>query len=137
MPRLFRRIRAFTILDAVGLVVVLAVAVPGMAWGLSGAARQRTDIVMINRARWLAVERLEQIVADRANPTRGYTFLTAANYPAETAIAGFPAFARSVSFTDTDATLAAPGSGYRRATVTVTWSGGRTLSLSTVLVDHP
>jgi hypothetical protein len=127
----------FTIIDAVGLVVVLAVAVPGMAWGLAGAARQRSDTVMTNRARWLAVERLEQVIADRANPARGYTFLVPANYPAETSIAGFPGFARSVAFVETGPTLTGAGTGYRRATVTVTWSGGRSLALSSVLVDHP
>ncbi len=132
------RRRAFTLIEGIIAVVILGLAVPPMLWAVRVAQETRTDPLLVSRARWLAVEKLEDILADNASPARGYTYLAAPNYPAEPAVPGFPTFARSVTFTETAADLASPGLGCKTATVTITWKstrGPRSFSLATVLTS--
>ena len=41
---------------------------------------------------------MEEIAADKSSPSRGFTYLVAANYPAESPVQGFTGYARSVAF---------------------------------------
>ena len=79
-------------------------------------------------ARWLAANKLEDIIADRA--CQGYAHLVAANYPAEPTITGYPGFSRSVALTETGPNLVTPGAGYMSVTVTVTFTDGMGVSRS-------
>lgn len=121
-------------------IVVLSIAVPGIMIAISNAHRTRTDPIFVARARWLAAERLEQVIADRHAPTRLYAYVVNANYPAEASISGFPGFSRSTSVSETAANLVSAGTGYKTVTVTVTFTDGRarsrSLSLSTVITDY-
>ncbi len=132
----------FTLIETVAAIVILAVAVPPMIWAVREAQVQRVDPVLASRARWLAAEKLEDVVADRHSASRGYAWLTAANYPAESegAVPGHPQFSRAVTFAETGPDLAAPGTGYMTVTVEVGWDDARgmprTLSVSTVLTEY-
>ncbi|MGQ0627521.1 MAG: type IV pilus modification PilV family protein [Phycisphaerales bacterium] len=132
--------RAFTLLEAITAVIILAVAVPPMLLAVRESGLRRVAPVQTSRARWLLQEKMEDIIADRHSTTRGYPYVVAANYPAETAIAGFAAFSRTVSIAETGANLVSAGTGYKRATVTVSWRDTRgtlrSLSVSTVLTDY-
>ena len=141
MPRARRK--GFTLIETVSAIVILSVAVPPMLWAVTQAQRQRMNPVMASRARWLVVEKLEDIIADRHAPVRGYDYLDGLNYPDENspAILDYPGFSRKVIFAaETDATLSTPGLGYQVVTVEVRWtnSDGDTakLSISTVLTDY-
>jgi prepilin-type N-terminal cleavage/methylation domain-containing protein len=135
-----RKSRGFTITECVVAIVVLGIAVPPMMYALRAAHRHRVNAILPSRARWLATEKLEDITADRHSTTRGYTYLASANYPAESSITGYPGFTRSVAFNVTGADLVSAGSGYKKATVTVSWTDAtgtaRSLALSTVLTDY-
>jgi prepilin-type N-terminal cleavage/methylation domain-containing protein len=128
----------FTLVECVAAIVVLSIGIPPMLWALRAAHHHRVDHVMASRAKWLASEKLEDVIADRH--CRGYAYLRAANYPAEGAVAGFPGFTRSVSLAETGADLTSAGIGFMRATCTVGYTDGsgvaRTLSLSTVITDY-
>ena len=129
----------FTLTESIVAVVILSIAVPSMLWAVRGAHRDRIAPILACRARWLASERLEDIIADRHSRTRGYSYLTAVHYPAEGAIAGFPGFTRSTALSETTADLVTSGAGYMRATVTVSWTDSgvvRSLALATVLTDY-
>jgi len=105
-----------------------------MVWAVSEAHAQRMTPVQISTARWLAAERLEQIIADRHGAV-GYGNLAYAN---ESSVAGFPGYSRSVSIVETGPNLTSAGQGYKRVTVSVSFSsrhGQQTFSLSTVLTD--
>lgn len=134
------RRRGFTLIEAIVAIVMLAIIVPPTMYALREGHKQRANPVLASRARWLATEKIEDIVADRHSTSRGYAYLVAANYPAEPSITGFPGFTRSVAFTETTVNLSTPGTGYMRAVVNVGWTdaGGtsRSLSLTTVLTSY-
>lgn len=134
------RSRSFTLIETVAAIVILAVGVPPLLWAIRDAQVQRVNPVLASRARWLATEKLEDIIADRHSATRGYAYLAAGNYPAEPTITGFPAFSRSVTLTETQADLSTPGSGFMIVTVSVDWMDARgvarTLAVSTVLASY-
>lgn len=116
------------------------VAVPAMLWAVRDAIGKRSDPVLASRARWLAAERLENIIADRNSPNRGYTYIISANYPTEASVSGFTNFSRSVTINETAANLSSAGTGYKTVTVTVTYRDGRnnsrSLSIASVLTDY-
>jgi prepilin-type N-terminal cleavage/methylation domain-containing protein len=130
----------FTLMETIAAIVIMAVAVPPMLYTVRQAHAQRINPVLASKARWLATERLEDVIADRHSATRGYDYLITANYADETPVAGFAAFTRTVAFTETLADLSTPGDGYKRVTVSVSWtdSGGtaRSLSIATVVTEY-
>ena len=138
--RPFSRRRALTLVEAVGAIVLVSVAVPPMLWALRDAQTARAAPVLAARARWLAAERLEDVLADRASPARGYAYVAAANYPPEASVAGFPGFSRSVSVTTTGVNFTPGGTGWKTVAVQVGWTDARgvprSLSLSTVVAEH-
>lgn len=142
VPRVMtmRHRRAFTLIECIAAMVILAVALPSMMFAIRQAGIDRVLPTNLSRARWLATEKLEDIIADRHSTTRGYVYLTTGNYPAENPIASNPDFSRSVSFTETDADLTTSGSGYMTVTVTVTWTDvtatARSFAVSTVLTSY-
>ncbi len=141
MPATRTHRRAFTLIEAVAAIVIVAVALPALAWTMGTAGRNRVDPILTSRARWLASERLEDIIADRHAPTRGYAYVIAGNYAAETTISGFAGFSRSVTVSESGPNLTAgSGTGYKTVTVTVSFTDSRnqsrSVALSTVLTDY-
>jgi prepilin-type N-terminal cleavage/methylation domain-containing protein len=134
------RRRAFTLVETIAAVVVLAIGLPPMLWAIRDAHVQRVNPVLASRARWLAEAKMEDLIADRSSETRGYDYLIAGNYPAEGSISGYPGFTRSVSLSETEADLATAGTGYMKITVTVGWTDAagdaRSLQVSTVLTEY-
>ena len=130
----------FTLIETIAAIVILAIALPPMLFAVRDAHVQRVNPMLASQARWLATEKLEDILADRHSETRGYDYLTPGNYPAEPSVSGFPAFGRSVTFAETEADLSSPGDGYMTVTVHVSWvdatSTARTLSIATVITEY-
>ncbi|MCP3905442.1 MAG: type II secretion system protein [Planctomycetes bacterium] len=135
-----RRRPGFTLIETVASLVILGLAVPPMLWAIREVHIQRVDPILTSRARWLAIEKIEDVIADRHSTTRGYSYLVGGNYAAETPIATDTAFNRSVTFTETLADLSTAGSGYMNVAVDVSWTDGdgdaQTLSVATVLTDY-
>jgi Tfp pilus assembly protein PilV len=131
---------AFTLIEAVIAIVILSIAIPTMLYAVREVHHKRVGPVMTSRARWLAVEKLEDIIADRHSSTRGWSYVASGNYPAEGSLTGFPGFARSVLINETGVSLSGSGTGYKTVTVTVKWTDSgavpRSLALSTVLTDY-
>ncbi len=134
-------------METVSAIVILSVAVPPMLWAVTQAQRQRMNPMMASKARWLAVEKLEDIVADRhAVSARGWGHLIPANYTDEDPgdITGYPGFSRTVTFPDETkadlVTTAPPPLGYQIVTVAVGWTNSNgeniSLSISTVLTNY-
>jgi prepilin-type N-terminal cleavage/methylation domain-containing protein len=140
------RSSGFTLIETVVAIVILAVAVPPMLWSVAQAQNKRANPMLASKARWMAVEKLEDIIADRHSESgnRGWDYLIAANYSDENPgdITGYPQFGRTVTFLETQADLATPDAsgGYMNVTVTVTWTSSEgksmSLSISTVLTEY-
>jgi type II secretory pathway pseudopilin PulG len=134
-----RHRRAFSLLEGIAAIVILAVALPTMMWAIRDSVRRRADPIFFSRARWLAVEKLEDIIADANSTSRGYSYVVNANYAAETPVAGFTGVNRSVSVSETAPNYVA-GTGWKTATVTVTYTDGqgtsRSIQLATVVTSY-
>lgn len=139
LPITQRRPRGFTLVELIVAIVILSVAVPPMLWAIRDAHASRVSPVMLSRARWLAGERLEDIIADRHSPSRGFAYVVNANYPSEPTVSGFPGFTRAVSIAETGINGNA-GTGFKAVNVTITWVDGqavtRTFTLGTVLTEY-
>ncbi len=141
------RPRGFTLIETVAAIVILALAIPPMLWAVSEAHMQRANPMLASTARWLVIEKFEDVVADRHGPG-GFAGLTP-GVTNETPIVGFAAYNRTVTISaehDTwdnvgSAWPVPPGTGYKTITVAVDWTdaGGdaRSLSISTVVTDYP
>lgn len=131
--------RAFTLIEAVMAIVILAIAIAPLMLALERSSMDQVTPIRVSRARWLATERLEEIIADRYSATRGYAYLAEGNYSTENPVATDPDFTRAVSIVETAADLQSSGTGYKTVTVTVSWTGvagaSRTLQISTVLTS--
>ena len=135
------RTHGFTLIETIAAIVILAVAIPPMLWSVRVSHIQRINPMLASKARWVATEKLEDIIADRHSTTRGWAYLEdPANYPAEPTISGYPGFSRTVTLTETLADLSTPGDGYMTVAVAVQWTDAtgivRTLSVSTVLTEY-
>lgn len=134
------RRRAFSLIDLIAAILVIAIAFPPLFLAITDAERNRVDPIQLSRARWLATEKIEDVIADRHSSTRGYSYVVGGNYSSESAVAGFPGFSRSVSVSETGSSLSGSGTGYKTVIVTVQFTGAggsvRSLSLATVLTDY-
>lgn len=132
--------RGLTLVETIAAIVVLSIAVPSIMFSIREAVDQQVDPVLISRARWLAAEKIEDVIADRHSTSRGYVWIVNSNYPAEAQVSGFEQFSRSVSVSETAADLSTAGSGYKTVTVTVGWTDtngeARSLQLATVLTEY-
>lgn len=138
-PRRFRR-RGFTIVEAICAITIMAVALPASLWMIRGATQRRVDPILAARARWLVVERMEQVLMDRHNSSRGYAYIDGSNYASEASVSGFSNMSRAVSVVETGPNLSSAGTGYKRVMVTVSFRDGRnilrTMGMSTVVTDY-
>jgi prepilin-type N-terminal cleavage/methylation domain-containing protein len=135
-----RRPRGFTLMETIIAVVILSLAVPTMFWAIRDSQTKRANPVMVSRARWLATEKIEDVIADRHSTTRGYAYVLTSNYPAEASTTGFAGFTRTTAIAETAADLVSAGTGFKKVTVTVGFTDAagvaRTLSLATVVTDY-
>jgi len=139
LVRRARAPRGLTLIEGIVTMVVMSIAIPPLVMAIGSASARRASQTLATRARWLASEGLEAVMADRHSLTRGYSFLVPANYPSEATVIGFPGFARQTTIVTTGPNFA-PGSGYRTVSISVSYAdsigGPRTLTLATVLTDY-
>ncbi|HUN81177.1 MAG TPA: hypothetical protein VMV81_06655 [Phycisphaerae bacterium] len=132
------RKRSTTIIEVVAAMAILSVALPPLISAFAESSRQTIFPSNSAVASFLAIERMEEIMARRYRGTDGYTAITAASFPNESAVDGFPMFSRTVSIAYVTSTLApsANDQGYKKVTVTVAWnSGAQTLGMEHVFAQ--
>ena len=107
----------FTLIEVVLVIVVAAVALLPLSMLFANSSIRSSDAQNASVAVQLAETRMEEITADKNSPARGFAYLVAANYPAESPVAAFPAYSRSVTIAP-DSTY--DGLTFRTVSVTVT-----------------
>ena len=137
MKRSPRHRRGFTLIESIGALVILTVAIPPMLWSIRQAHIQRVNPMKASKARWLATEKLEDIIADSNSTTRGWTYVASGNYATENPVSGYVGFTRTVAISETAADLVTAGTGYKRITVTVNWTDASGTSRSTSVATIP
>ncbi len=115
--------KGFTLIEVILVIVIMAIAIPSLIMGVSFMTQRQVNALGTTTAADLAQERLERIMADKRNPLVGFSNLTNARYPAETPVAGFTQYNRSVNIicvtaADLSTSVACP-TDYRRVQVTV------------------
>jgi prepilin-type N-terminal cleavage/methylation domain-containing protein len=131
----------FTLIEVILVVVIMAIAIPGLITVLSVITQGQVNTVGTTTAALLAQERLEEIVADKRSPNRGYAFVVNGNYAPDVPMAGYNRSVNIVCVAATDLNTAVPcDTGYKRVAVTVQAAGvGPTVPdavLVTVLTDY-
>lgn len=118
----------FSLIELVMVIVIMGVASAGLMSVFSTGMKKSADPLLENQAVQLAQEKLDIVVGDRMNPARGFAYIAGANYPAESPVAGFAGFSRTVTtccVTAADLNAVSPcssppcASGYTHVTVTV------------------
>ncbi|HET9951957.1 MAG TPA: hypothetical protein VFS09_09200 [Candidatus Eisenbacteria bacterium] len=123
----------FTMIEVVVLIVVAAIAVLPLAMLFATTSIRSSDAQSASVAAQLAQAKLEEITADRNASTRGFSYITAENYPPEEPVPAFAAFQRSVAVAP-DSTY--DGVAYRTVAVTVTTPGVPPVTLTTWFVNY-
>jgi len=115
--------KGFTLIEAILVVVILAIVVPGLISAVGFMTARQVNTIGTTMAADLAQEKLEQIEGDRMNPARGFGYIVVGNYPAENPVAGFSNYNRSVALTcftsSALTTTTACPTDYKQAQVTV------------------
>ncbi|HEU4724278.1 MAG TPA: hypothetical protein VFU59_03170 [Candidatus Eisenbacteria bacterium] len=125
--------RGFTLIEVVILIVVAGIAILPLAMLFATTSIRSSDARSASVAAQLAQAKLEEITADRNASTRGFAYVTGANYPPETPIPAFTAFQRSVAVAP-DSTY--DGVTFHTVSVTVTTSGIPPVTLTTWFVNY-
>lgn len=130
--RLTDNAAGFSLFELVLVILLLGVATLPLVNQLAVTGQHSADGQSATSAVLLARERMEEAAADRDAPGRGYAWVTAANYPVENPVAGFPGYTRTTTITG-DSTYA--GIIYKVVTVTVTSPTAPAVTAATWVVN--
>jgi Tfp pilus assembly protein PilV len=133
-----RRRTGVTIIEVVMALVILSIALPPMVASFADASRQSIRPSNSTVASFLAIDRMEEVVARRYQGTNGYDQLdTMAG--TEPAVSEFSRYSRttvvetvSVNYVTGAITVSGSDVGYKRVRVTVAWNG----SAERMVVEH-
>jgi hypothetical protein len=137
LPSTRKRPYGTTIIEVAMALTILAIALPPLMLAFADASRQTILPANSAVAGFLAIEKMEEIVARRFRGTDGYVGIDSL-VAMESPVSGFGYFTRTVSESFVNSSLAASASdvGYKKFTVTVTWeSGAKQLAIEHIFAD--
>ena len=123
----------FTLPEVVLILVIAAIAVLPLGMLFANSSIRSSEAHNATVMAELAQSKMEEIAADKNSPSRGFTYLVAGNYPAESPVTGFTGYGRSVFF--------APDSVYdgvtfRTVSVTVTYASVSPVTMTTWFTNY-
>ncbi len=122
----------FSLIELVLVILILGLAVLPLVQQMAVSSKHAADGWSTTAATFLARERLEQVQADRNAASRGYAWITGANYPAEASLPGYAGFART---TTVSAESTYQAVAYKTITVSVTSSASPAVTLTGWVVN--
>ncbi len=132
--------RALSLVEVVLTIVILGLAIPPLLFQITASVQLQEAALVQQNLTALASERMWEIVADHANPTRGYTYVQDSAYPAETDPGGLTGYSRTTTVREVDpADYITPqtDSGIKRFKIMVTGIGSRTLVIESFVAELP
>lgn len=123
----------FSLFEVTLAVVILGIVGLPLVVMFVNASSRSGEGYLISTATFLAQEKMEQIMADRFSPGRGFDYIVSSNYSVENPVTGYGGFSRSVAIA-ADSTY--DGVSYRTVTVTVANSAISDLSVTTWVTDY-
>lgn len=142
-----RTSEGFTLVEMLVLIIVFSGSLVALLSVSRESARRIADVDSSARAMQLAQERIENVIADRHNPNRGYTFVplqvasctslsSSCAYPAENNLLG-ASLSRSVQISNASSSSSCPvpAAGCKQVLVSVTKNGVLLASLTTLLAS--
>lgn len=123
----------FTLPEVVLIIVIAGVAILPLGMLFANTSIRSGEAHSATVMAQLAQAKMEEIAADKNSPSRGFSYLTAANYPAESPVAAFPGYSRSVSFA---ADSVYDSVTFRTVSVTVTFASVPPVTLTTWFTNY-
>jgi len=123
----------FTLIEMVLIIVIAAIAILPLSMLFANSSIHSSDARNATLAAQLAQAKMEEMTADKNSPARGFSYLVAANYPAESPVAAFSGYSRSVSFAP-DSTY--DGVTFRTVSVTVTCANIPAVTVTTWFTNY-
>ena len=134
----------FTLIEIIITLVVLSIAVVGLLSVFATAIKVGANPVVLNQAIALAQEKMDAIIGDSMNTSRGFTYIIPGNYPSDIPVTGFnrsvTIFCVNAGALNTDNGVA-PGaggcaSGYTHVKVTVANNAIGSVSLDGLVTNY-
>ncbi len=128
----FENSKGLTLIEVILVIVVLSIAVTSLLELMSSILVYSNDSVILTQAMMYAQEKMEEIIADKKNPNRGYDWIiTPGNYENDTPAQGFT---RSVSIETSNKVY--NGVPYALVEVSVAHEDLPVVKLTTWLTDY-
>jgi len=128
-----RRQAGFTLIEVILIIVIAGIAVLPLSMLFANTSIHSSDARNATMAAQLAQAKMEELTADKNSPARGFTYMVAGNYPAESPVTAFPGYSRSVTFS-ADSTY--DGVTFRTVTVTVTCANVPPVTVTTWFTSY-
>ena len=123
--------QGFTLIEVIMVIVVFAIAVPTLMTVLSSTLDSSNKSVVISQAATYAQEKIEEIIGDKKNPSKGFDWVTTTGrYSSDVPAVGF---SRSVIITTGNVQN---GVSYAYVQVKMTHSEISDIKLETWLTDY-
>src|SRR3990167_4814546 len=135
----FKNDKGFTFIEAILVMVVLSGGLFGVMHLFHQNVATAEDRKLVLVATLLAQEKLEAMTADKEFNL--YASINSTNYPSSSedlTSLGYPGFNRATTIQEVnpvDLSSTQAGSGYKKITVSVSWTGGQTVMLTTLLTE--
>ncbi len=123
--------QGFTLIEVIMIIVVFAIAVPTLMTVLSSTLDSSNKSVVISQAATYAQEKIEEIIGDKRNPSKGFDWVTTTGrYSSDVPAVGF---SRSIIITSGNVQN---GVSYAYVQVKITHSEISDIKLETWLTDY-
>jgi len=132
--------RALSLIEVVIAIVILGLAVPPLMFQMAAGLQQQQAALVQQELTQLASERMWEVFADHANPTRGYDYIEDSAYPDETTPRGLTGYTRQTTIKEVspmDYATPQAGSGIKRFRVLVSGPQGGSLVIESFVTDVP
>jgi type II secretory pathway pseudopilin PulG len=127
-----------SLIEVVLAIVILGLAVPPLMFAMSAGIQQYEATLIQQDLSQLAAERMWEIFADHADPTRGYDYIADAAYPDEPAPRGLTGYTRQTTIREVspaDYVTAEPDSGIKRFRIVVSGPQSTSLVIESFVAD--